>query len=87
MKKTKSIWTATNERDGSEIYNGTSETEAARAARAASERNGQLQSMAPAKAVVRCDGIREYYYSSDPTLGRMRAQKIHYSSAETVYDR
>jgi hypothetical protein len=79
MKKEKKTWTATNERDGSEVYRGTSETDAARAARKAAEDNARRQSLAPANATVFCEGARKYYYTCDPTMGRMKAQKIFYA--------
>jgi len=68
---------AFNDRDGSEVYSGTSEIDASKAARKAAEDNAQRQAIAPSPGSVWKDGKRVFYYECDPTVGRMKARKIH----------
>jgi hypothetical protein len=74
--KDKSQYRVVNDRDGSEIYSGPSEKDAARAARNAAESNASRQALAPATGSVWKDGKRVYYYECDPTMGRLKARKI-----------
>lgn len=74
--KSKPTWTVVDNRTAAEIYRGSKEADAARVARTAAEENAQLQPLAPDRAVVFKDGIPQYYYETDPTMGRMKARKV-----------
>jgi hypothetical protein len=74
--RTKPQYRAVNDRDGSEVYSGPSEKNAAQHARKAAEDNAKRQSLAPSYGSVWKDGTRVFYYVCDPTMGRMKARKI-----------
>ncbi len=74
--KSKSQYRAINDRNGSEVYAGPSEKNAATHARKAAEDNAQHQHLEPDHGSVWKDGRRVFYYVCDPTVGRVRARKI-----------